>query len=231
VLARIPLAEAAILYWLLFLSALGGSLSGNLGGPAFAPGPALTRTFMYTLPALLLVLLCLAKDGLWQGAGIVAVRGASDLVLGILLLAILMTISFMVSALFAAGRGELDSFIDKLSMVTPPPGDAPQASPPVMTIFAALMVATATGYFEELFFRSYLLRRLIDAGSPGLLSAVMSSILFAICHAYLGAQGIANAALAGLVLSAFRLRGRSIHPLAWAHGAYNAFALLGALPR
>ncbi len=230
-MSRIPLAEAAILYWLLFLSALGGSLSVTLGGAEFVAGPALSRTILYTLPALLLVLLCLAKDGLWQKAGIVAIRGASDLAIAILLLAILMTISLLVAALFAASRGELGSFLGKLSMVTPPPGEAPQEGSSIVTILAALIVATATGYFEELYFRSYLLRRLVDAGSPDVFSAVVSSLLFATCHAYLGAQGVVNAALAGLVLSAFRIKGRSIHPLAWAHGAYNVFALLGAFPR
>jgi hypothetical protein len=57
---------------------------------------------------------------------------------------------------------------------------------------------------------------------------LMSSVSFAYCHRYEGLFGVANALLAGLFLFfLFNTRKsgngmRTLHALAFAHGAYNA---------
>jgi len=48
-------------------------------------------------------------------------------------------------------------------------------------------------------------------------------VLFSLCHVYEGPWGILNAVLAGIILSLLFIRFRSLHGIAWAHGAYNIF--------
>jgi membrane protease YdiL (CAAX protease family) len=83
-----------------------------------------------------------------------------------------------------------------------------------------------TGYLEESYFRAYLHTRLREAGLGPLKSTALSAILFALCHFYEGPWGALNALLAGIFLSLLFLRYKSLHGLAWAHGAYNIFVYL-----
>jgi membrane protease YdiL (CAAX protease family) len=78
-----------------------------------------------------------------------------------------------------------------------------------------------TGYLEESFFRFYLFKRLSDGGIPAGRYVVISSVLFACCHAYEGWGGALNALLAGIVLALVFARSKSLHALAWAHAIYN----------
>jgi membrane protease YdiL (CAAX protease family) len=55
---------------------------------------------------------------------------------------------------------------------------------------------------------------------PGIL---VSTALFSLCHIYEGPWGVANAVLAGLLLSLIYVHYGAIHGLAWAHGLYNIF--------
>jgi membrane protease YdiL (CAAX protease family) len=52
---------------------------------------------------------------------------------------------------------------------------------------------------------------------------VFSTFLFSLCHIYEGPGGFINSILAGILLSALFIRYRSLHGVAWAHGAYNIF--------
>jgi membrane protease YdiL (CAAX protease family) len=79
----------------------------------------------------------------------------------------------------------------------------------------------STGYFEEGFFRLYLLTRFRETGISAARGICISTLLFALCHVYEGPGGVLNAALAGIVLSLVFTREGSLHGLAWAHGAYN----------
>ena len=80
-----------------------------------------------------------------------------------------------------------------------------------------------TGYLEESYFRYYLLTRLEMAVPKIPLRIAASTVLFSLCHIYEGPWGILNAVLAGVFLSVLFVKYRSIHGLAWAHGAYNLF--------
>jgi membrane protease YdiL (CAAX protease family) len=80
-----------------------------------------------------------------------------------------------------------------------------------------------TGYLEESYFRFYLLTKLEQQIPNTIIRIGLSVILFSLCHIYEGILGIANSALAGLLLSVLFIRYKSLHGIAWAHGAYNIF--------
>jgi len=80
-----------------------------------------------------------------------------------------------------------------------------------------------TGYLEESYFRYYLLTKLEKQQPKVLIRIVFSTILFSLCHIFEGPWGIINAMLAGFFLSWLYDRFRSLHGVAWAHGAYNIF--------
>jgi membrane protease YdiL (CAAX protease family) len=107
---------------------------------------------------------------------------------------------------------------------SPPPGiEAPVSVPGWVVMFLSCI---GTGYLEESYFRFYLLKKLreITPGTAGMVVRIaLSTALFSVCHIYEGPWGIANAALAGAVLSLLFERFGSLHGIAWAHGGYNAF--------
>jgi len=89
----------------------------------------------------------------------------------------------------------------------------------IVMVFSCL----GTGYLEESYFRYYLLTKLEKWQPNVLIRIVFSTILFSICHIFEGPCGIINAMLAGFFLSWLYNRFRSLHGVAWAHGAYNIF--------
>jgi uncharacterized protein len=89
-----------------------------------------------------------------------------------------------------------------------------------------LLFCLTTGYREELFFRSYLLTRFRQLRLPVFLGIGMSTLLFATGHMYQGVAGLAVALIQGLYFSILFVRFRNVHPLAVAHGLYNATVLV-----
>ncbi len=92
-----------------------------------------------------------------------------------------------------------------------------------------LLFCLVTGYREELFFRSYLLTRFSRLSLPVAAGIGMSTLLFASGHVYQGLAGFAVAAVQGLYFSILFVRLKNIHPLAIAHGLYNATVLVATL--
>lgn len=88
-----------------------------------------------------------------------------------------------------------------------------------------LVTSIATGYREELFFRSYLLTRFEQIDAPRPAAIAVSTLLFASGHRYQGWSGFAMAALLGTLLAVLFLRRRNLHAIAIGHGLYNAVAL------
>lgn len=205
---RSPLTEAAVLYWLLFLSAL----VAPAPAASFSVAGELNRAGLYALPALLLVMLCLNRDGLLGEAGFRAPVLPSDLAWAAIALA-----GLIISAVGVAGLFSLVPGYSGLSLKGPTG---------VGGYAAAAAASIVTGYFEEGFFRVYLYRRLRDAGTGTAIAVGTTTLLFALCHRYEGLAGMLSAAISGLVLSLVFLRRPSVHPVAWAHGAYNLFAWL-----
>jgi len=89
-----------------------------------------------------------------------------------------------------------------------------------------VLFCLVTGYREELFFRSYLLTRFRQLHLPVFLAVGMSTLLFAAGHVYQGAAGLAVALIQGVYFSILFVRFKNIHPLAVAHGLYNATVLV-----
>jgi hypothetical protein len=90
-----------------------------------------------------------------------------------------------------------------------------------------LLSSLSTGYCEELFFRSYLLRRLERAGLPRIWAAICSALLFGTGHGYQGIVGLVSGSLLGLYFAWRWYRTGNIHEIAIGHGVFDAavFAL------
>jgi membrane protease YdiL (CAAX protease family) len=116
------------------------------------------------------------------------------------------------------------------TMIPVIPGAGAPGTPPQWLAAAAACIGT--GYFEEGYFRLYLLSRFRDAGLTARKSVFLSVLLFSFCHVYEGFWGTLNAAAAGALLSLVFIRRRSFHGIAWAHGAYNilAYAMIRLFP-
>lgn len=107
---------------------------------------------------------------------------------------------------------------------------APVIEPPVNAAGWVIVAFSCffTGYLEESFFRFYLLKKLENSVPFAPLRVVFAVLLFAICHSYEGVWGIANAALAGLLLSVLFEKYKSLHGIAWGHALYNVFVYVMA---
>lgn len=165
------------------------------------------RIFFYDLPALFLILYLLLRDTSGSLVGFQKPQkedGIIALVTFVIVSAVSLFISWFSSALFQA---------PDILFVEAPRGFTRWT----VAVFAGL----CTAYFEETFFRAYLLRRFAEGGLPATKSVLISAFLFSLCHVYEGPWGALNAFIAGIVLAlAFRRR-NSVHGPAWAHGAYN----------
>jgi len=92
-----------------------------------------------------------------------------------------------------------------------------------------LVTSLTTGYWEELFFRSYLDGQLRKIGMSPACAAITGIVLFASGHLYQGIVPALGTALIGTVLLIiFRCR-RSLHTVALGHGLYNFTVLLLSL--
>jgi membrane protease YdiL (CAAX protease family) len=209
------LIEALILYLALFIP---GVLSG---GPLpeiipFSILRELSRTLLYSLPALALVWrLLLYKRSLrdWDAAK----PRLRDLRAFSLALPGLLALGLAVSLVFPLIFPE-----------NPVPRLEAPANAPGWIVLA--LSSLSTGYLEESYFRFYLLRLLEQTGLGTKRRLFISVMLFSFCHIYEGPGGAINALLAGLLLGGVFIRERSLHGIAWAHGAYNLLVyLLGAL--
>ncbi|MDR2073221.1 MAG: CPBP family intramembrane metalloprotease [Spirochaetaceae bacterium] len=83
-----------------------------------------------------------------------------------------------------------------------------------------------TGYLEEGYFRLYLPERLQKAAVGPRRSFIFPVLIFALCHAYEGPWGFANALVAGIILSLGYRKIPGFHGIALAHGIYNILVYL-----
>ena len=212
--------EALILYLVLFFPGVyGASLSGASAAAEvihFSLLRELGRTLTYSLPALaLLWYVILGKTDFSQYFTSLKPK-KNDLY------------SFFIGLPGLIVIGLLISLIILLLFRFSPP----RVAGPVSAAGWAVMIVSclATGYLEETYFRYYLLTKLESRIPEAGLRVAFSSLLFAICHIHQWPWGVLNAALAGVLLSILFLRFRSLHGIAWAHGAYNMFVYtLGTL--
>ncbi|MDR1586227.1 MAG: CPBP family intramembrane metalloprotease [Treponema sp.] len=201
--------EPLILYMILFLpGSAGQSGAGNL--IIFSATNELIRIVLYDIPSLALIWYLLLKVRSFKAWG-VGIPRKKDLVSGLLALPSLVLIGFAVSAVSPLFQSEGPRLV--------PPSDVPG--------WLILVVSCiSTGYLEESFFRFYLISKRDEFGLSGAAAALISVVLFAVCHVYEGPWGFLNAVLAGSVLSFLFLRCHTLHGLAFAHGLYNTLVYI-----
>lgn len=103
----------------------------------------------------------------------------------------------------------------------------PRASAALIPLFLA--TAMTTGYCEELFFRSYLLRRLGQAGLRPIWAAIASALLFGLGHGYQGLVGLVSGSLLGLYFAWRWYDSKNLHEIAIGHGLFDAAVFAIAL--
>ena len=91
-----------------------------------------------------------------------------------------------------------------------------------------LLFCLITGYWEELFFRSYLLMRFNELKMPLILSLLISTLVFMLGHIYEGLIGLIVAAFMGIGLSLLFVKTKSLHVIAFVHAFYNFLVLFQA---
>ena len=112
------------------------------------------------------------------------------------------------------------------------PEPARQALEPRLPPVAALqplvlaLLSLATGYREELFYRCYLVNRLIELGLPAGAGVGAAAAVFAFGHIYQGPAAVFLALVQGTVFGLLLRRGSGLHALALAHALYNFTVLL-----
>jgi len=87
------------------------------------------------------------------------------------------------------------------------------------------LTCMATGYSEELFFRSYLLS---EFNLPGKEIYIITgaSFIFGLGHIYQGLGGFLGTFAIGIFLSVMFVKNRRLHSIAIAHGLYNFTVLM-----
>jgi membrane protease YdiL (CAAX protease family) len=208
--------ETLILYFVLFFPGIysTGALKGIeiAGTIPFSVIRELGRTLTYTIPSLVLLwyiipdkkgFSSLKQEKLQKRDFLPFAIGLPGLIL------IGLAVSFLVSFFYL-----------RYGLVLPLKIESPAT---VLGWIVMAFSCLGTGYLEESYFRYYLLTKLEKQQPNVLLRIIFSTILFSFCHIFEGPGGIINAMLAGFLLSWLYNRYRSLHGVAWAHGAYNIF--------
>ncbi len=111
----------------------------------------------------------------------------------------------------------------------PPSSTAGNVNP---LIYPLLLITCITiGYYEELFFRAYLLGEFARTRAARAPAAAAGGLLFAAGHGYQGAVGLAGTFLIGIFFAYRFFQHRSLHEIALGHGLYNFAAVLLLLAR
>ena len=201
------LLETLVLFFILFFPK---------NAPGFLSIDEISYSFFWRLPAVVLIILLLESPILF--------RPKRDLIVFAAALPALFLTGFLVS-LAAAVTGFLPP-----EKIRPPGG--------IQGWTAAILLSLSIGALEEAFFRVYLPERIMGlqqaesakAGKKTSRSAapafIVSAFIFALCHAWEGPWGIANALLASFVLSIAYIKSGSFPGIALAHGLYNIFVFL-----
>ena len=97
---------------------------------------------------------------------------------------------------------------------------------PRISIPIILLMSLATGVYEEVLFRGYLLTRLGQLFGSPVAAAVVSSLLFGSLHIYEGYAAVIIITIFGLVLAVCTLWRRSLVAAMVAHFLFNTFQLI-----
>jgi membrane protease YdiL (CAAX protease family) len=95
-----------------------------------------------------------------------------------------------------------------------------------LAVFVMIVSCIIAAYFEESFFRVLLYRRLLASSLQKLPAVLIASLLFAVCHAWQGFWGVADAFLSGIFLAFLFDIKKSLHMIALSHALYNIVVYL-----
>jgi len=98
-------------------------------------------------------------------------------------------------------------------------------------LLAVLMVAPTAAFCEELLYRGFLFRQLLEWTDSVPWALIISSLGFGLAHAYQGVHGMARTALLGALLAVPLIRTGSLYPSMAAHFVIDAVALAWLGPR
>ena len=207
--------EPLILYFVLFFPGIYTfGLSGAAGAIETIPFSILRelgRTLTYTIPSIALVWYIIGKKKL---LALISRRfRKKDLIAFVAGLFGLCIISVAISL-------SVSLFLSYYDLPSPPKVEAPVNFAGWITLVFSCL---GTGYLEESFFRYYLITKFEKTVPQTTIRVIFSTFLFSLCHIYEGPGGFINSVLAGILLSVLFIRYRSLHGVAWAHGAYNIF--------
>jgi len=200
------LPEALLLFFVIFFPR-------NTGEYSLYSMEEIGYSLFWRLPAAILILLLLAPGR----EKLLSFRPKRDLLTLAVTLPLLCITGFLVS-LAASVTGFL-----------PPPAMEPPETGAGW--LAAISLSVSIGFLEEAFFRLYLPLRIIEmkqdqTGRTAAIAHIVSGVIFALCHAYEGPWGIANALLAAFILSAAYIKSASFSGIVLAHGFYNVLVFL-----
>jgi membrane protease YdiL (CAAX protease family) len=206
-----PLLEAFIVFLSFYFASFifAGAPAKPLSGPAYH-----LAVLAVNLPRALLVLYIMAVgDGLRPFD--IALPRPVDAARGLLCAVGALAVVIVPGLLFSA-LGIQNPFLAQA-------GSGTRAGPALFPLILASSMAT--GYCEELFFRSYLMRRLGQGGMPVLWAAIASSLIFGGGHGYQGVIGLVSGSLLGLFFAWRWQAGKNIHEIAIGHGFFDAAIL------
>lgn len=223
-LEKMPFAEALLLFCVFFLpgyfqQGAGFALESMLN-PRFH-----FFTLLFSLPQMLLLLYILR---LRSGAdlstyGIGPLRGTSVFQIVITFFAILGIT--LILGMLQQLLGSSEALSNSTGIAVAPGFYSSIAAQPLLILLIAF-TCLLIGYFEELFFRVYLLSEFAQTPVAARLTIIAGSAMFAAGHAYQGILPALGTFFIGVLLAYRFLRRRSWHEIALAHALYNFTAIL-----
>lgn len=126
----------------------------------------------------------------------------------------------LVSAAALLLIGGLTIFVEKFFAEPDFSATAPESAP-FAGIFVIVVFCVAAAYLEESFFRLLLYRRLLISGLKKAPAVLVSSLMFAACHAWEGVWGMTGALLSGIFLAFLFERKKSLNIVSLSHALYN----------
>ncbi|WKC58141.1 CPBP family intramembrane glutamic endopeptidase [Borrelia sp. P9F1] len=89
------------------------------------------------------------------------------------------------------------------------------------SLYLMAITSLFTGAVEELLYRSFIITKLKQMGFNSFISAILSSIIFAIGHVYYGFIGAFVTFILGFVLAFIYLRHKNVYYVSLVHSFYN----------
>jgi membrane protease YdiL (CAAX protease family) len=199
--------EALILYIVLFFSGAAGAVMSSVQAvEGFSITGELSKIFLYYIPSLALIWYLLLKEkppAFWS-----IKPQIKDLKAWLTALPCLLITGSVIAYISSSVGG------DSAGVVMFSPSNIAEWTILCFTCFFA-------AYLEETFFRFYLINRMEELNIGSVKALAVSSLLFSICHIYVGPWGFLNSLISAVILAFIFLRYRALHGIAIAHGLYN----------